>query len=269
MRKKRRRSAVAPMSLFAFQDIVTSVTGVILLVAMAMAIQVGSAPARDKSEATAEEYEQLSASLAATEAESERLVEETKSSESLLADAATFAPGATAEERVSLTQEIERIESELSKLKEELAVEERLRDQTLAELAASEVAAETEAARSEIARLEGAIESLLSNNQMLFNIPERMSGRVRLVELFPDRILIARAGVAEKPLVFAGARAVSQTTDEIRSSPESDRWVLFAHPGTTKALSAIRQELDSRNRAVGFDLLPDSVTVIDPISGAP
>lgn len=269
MRKNRRRTTVAPMSLFAFQDIVTSVTGVILLVAMAMAIQVASAPARERTESTAADYEQVKAELASAKSETSRLLETIKAAEETLGAAASMAPGATVEERAKLEREIERIDAELQSMKEDLAAQQRRRDQTLADLAASDLATKITATQTEIARVEDKLQAIASGNQMLFNVPDNLVGRVHLVEIFPDCILIAKGGVEQRPLIFEGHDSVEEAIDEMQSSDKDDRWILFAHPGTTEQLNAARKALKRLNRVVGFDLLPDSVTVVDPVLGAP
>jgi hypothetical protein len=89
------------------------------------------------------------------------------------------------------------------------------------------------------------------------------------LELFPGEVRIARAGVAEPPTIIREKGSVRDVEREVRSRPSDAHWVLFAHPGTTSELNALRKFFDTRQMTIGFDLLPAKLTVVDPDEGAP
>lgn len=256
------------MSLFAFQDIVTSVTGIILLVAMSMAIRVASAPATQP-DRNGIGIEEIKEQIKAAEAEADRLEAKAKRSQGIVTNASSSLPGATAEMLASLEAEVEHERGEVESLREKFASEQSVRDklQNALDAAASdpsvdEMLEEAEAVREEMIKLK-------TSNRLLFNLPPRSRGPVYLLELFPGETRVAEAGVKEKPIVSRGESRLTEIKLVVKSKPQHARWVLFAHPGATDDLAMLRQFFDDQGMTIGFDLLPNRLTVIDLEDGAP
>jgi hypothetical protein len=80
---------------------------------------------------------------------------------------------------------------------------------------------------------------------------------------------IAKAGVAGPPTIIREEESIREAERAIRSRPPNAHWVLFAHPGTTGELNLLRKHFNTRQMTIGFDLLPEGITVVDPTEGAP
>lgn len=267
MRRKRRQNS-APVSLFAFQDIVTSVTGIILLVAMAMAIQVAKAPSREKAGISASEYGVLTERLQAIQTRLTRLQDASSSSDQELAEASSMSTAGAVEDARKLQKQQDQLKAQIDSLRQQL-------DDLTIQLAANEEALEASAGSEEakrvadrLARVESELEHLKSSNRILFNPPDRASRRIHLAELFEDRALIATLDAKAPPTMYDGSSWLEDVSLEFRRRGSAVHWILFAHPGTTDELDELRDLLDKRGNPVGFDLLPNDVRVLDPITGA-
>lgn len=254
------------MSLFAFQDIITAVTGIILLIAMAMAIRVSASPASvpPTANTTAEE---LQRQLLMHEQEIQKLRNEIISVDSILSNVSSTGMAVAIEESPILDREIDRVQSEVEELGIAIQIEQgRIR---LLHDKAKSVFEEAGGAnaKEESLRIEKEIEKLRISNRILFNAPLKQNDSIYLVEIFPNQILIAKVGRSAPPVVFNGKAVDVLFLSWTKDIPHRSRFILFAHPGATELLSTIRQGLDNKGRSIGFDLLPSGTTVIDPQTG--
>ena len=267
---KRKRAAGAPITLFSFQDIITSVTGVLLLLMLLLAVELTqrrpSSPADSSNRIAAE----IEAAIDEAQAEIARL---TTLLSSLGAEAETavgYTLFSAQEERTATDDQIETLEIKL----EQLGRQRALAENQLQEMEAKRGARARDADRLEIIEHETAgaeqeFEDLQTGNRVLYNTDSTDGQKVYLVELFPNEILVAAAGERARPQRFTDGRA----TDEflawaITQSNTAARFMLIVHPGSTEAFGQIRERLDSSNFTIGFDLLPDGKNAIDPERGA-
>lgn len=268
---KRKHAAGAPITLFSFQDIITSVTGVLLLLMLLLAVELTqrrpSSPADSSNRIAAE----IEGAIDEAQAEIARL---TTLLSSLGADAETavgYTLFSAQEERTATDEQIEALEIKLEQLSRQRA----LGENQLQEMEAKRGARAGDADRLEIiehetAEAEKELEDLQTSNRVIYNTDTLAGGkRVYLVELFTDDVLVAAAGERARPQRFTGGRA----TDEFLAwattqSNTAARFMLIVHPGSLEAFGEIRERLDSSNFTIGFDLLPDGQNAIDPERGA-
>lgn len=256
------------MSLFAFQDIVTSITGIILLIAMAMAIQVAQAPAREKAGMDAEEYGTLTERLASLRQQIEAKQAEVSANNAVMEQTATIGPSGSETDLEKLRAESDRLDAQVAAQREQLALDQSRESKARAELDSIKTAMGSDEMDRKVAETKSQIAQLRQSNRILFNRPPASRGRLMIAELFRDRILIATAGVSERPTVHTGPSYAAKAIKQVDRSPRGTAWMLFAHPGSTEALKEIRAKLSSVGQSTGFDLLPDGVSVLDPETGA-
>ena len=260
----RRKGNSVPFSLFAFQDIITSVTGIILLITMMMAVELvqnmqraASAPQEQKSPAVEGTLRGAIVENTQEIVRLERLLEETTTirfdGDALRRRMANLS-AATAElekqtTRIELTQrDIEQRKAELAKQSKDLtpeSIEQLVQEQR------------------EIAQQ---IEAMRQANRVIFNRPEGAAKSPWLVELNSDRILTAEMGANRTPQAFASAAeflawVASQNNGAIY-------FVILVKPDSIENFASLRQELQDRQFEVGYDLLRADQTAIDPNTGA-
>ena len=260
----RRKGNSVPFSLFAFQDIITSVTGIILLITMMMAVELvqnmqraASAPQEQKSAAVERTLRGAIEENTQEIVRLERLLEETSTirfdADALRRRLANLS-AATAElekqtTRIEATQqEIEQRKAQLAEQSEELTPE-----------AVEEIAQE----QRELAQQ---IQAMRQANRVIFNRPEGAAKTPWLVELNTDQILAAEMGASRAPQAFPSAAeflmwAGGQNTGAIY-------FVILVKPDSIETFAALRQELQDRQFEVGYDLLRADQTAIDPNTGA-
>lgn len=265
---RRRRTTAAPVSLFAFQDIVTSITGIILLIAMAMAIQVAQAPAREKAGIDAAEYGVLTERLTSLRQQIEVQRAEVSANNATMEQTATIGPSGSEADLEKLRAESDRLGAQIAAQSKQIALDQSRDSQARAELAAIKAAMGSDETDRKMADAESRIARLRQSNRIIFNRPPASRGRVMIAELFRDRVLIASAGVSERPAVYTGSSYAKEAIEEASRSPRGTHWVLFAHPGSTEALKKLRAKLKDVGQSTGFDLLPDGVSVLDLETGA-
>ena len=267
---KPRRASGAPLSLFSFQDIITSVTGVLLLLMLLLALELTQrrpVSAADSSNCIAAEIE---AAIEDAEDEIERLTKILAGSSANSEIAAGYTIFSAREEMKATEGQIESLEVKL----QQLARQGDLAEKQLQEMQAEQNeragdADHLEIIEHETAEINREIEDLQTNNRVLYNTDSVGEKRVYLVELFPNDILVAVTGKQGSPQRFSGRSAKGEFLSWARrQSPSTSRFMLIVHPGTTEVFSDIRDLLDSRGFTIGFDLLPDGKNAIDPERGA-
>ncbi len=260
----RRKSKSVPFSLFAFQDIITSVTGIILLITMMMAVELvqnmqraASAPQEQKSSAVERTLRGAIGENTQEIIRLERLLEETTTirfdADALRRRLANLS-AATAELEKQTTR-IEATQQDIEQRKAELAEQAKeLTPEAIEKLAQEQ---------REFAQQ---IQAMRQANRVIFNRPEGAARTPWLVELNADQILAAEMGASRAPQTFAGAAefltwASGQNNGTIY-------FVILVKPDSIETFAALRQELQDRQFEVGYDLLRADQTAIDPNSGA-
>lgn len=273
----RRRHGGNPVSLFSFQDIITSVTGIMILITLILGLEViqrraGAPDVRteqltDELTKAAAEAGRVEQTLEAARRQIDDLRARLSKDESDLLDVARFNPEQLERQLRDmeslnrlLTNEVSASEDQLRQARTSLASlenEDRRRDadrQSLADV--------TRAAQEKLAELE----QLRKNNRVIFNPGGRISKTPWLVEWTAQGAIVARAGKREPPQSFADAKALQ--TFLLKRSPSTEYFVLLVKPDFIDPFQATRDALEKSGFEVGFDLLAADQTAIDPQLGA-
>lgn len=265
----RRRIHSQPLSLFAFQDIITSVTGVFVLLTLIMALALTRRQQTRASNQLTGEAASIAASLAVERMAIASLKSQKPGGEDHLEEAKHTPQTALAA--------IHAINGEIALLRADRAAFKRRLEQLGAAAAEAssalndqtEKASEADRLRKARESLEVELRELRDSKRVFYNRVDQRGRRVILIELFYEEVLVAYAGQDKPPIRFQGESRVSDVLKWADSdSPLRTRFMVLVHRGMSKQLNELTGELRDRGFAVGYDLLPESRTAIDSRHGA-
>jgi len=261
----RRRRQENPISLFSFQDIVTSVTGILILLTIMLAISVitqGATPAGQVERVDVTELVETKQSL---EQEVTRLQSQVKSNQTTI----NSWLGASTDEMLRLKanyrsnatvtrESIQKLQSEL-KLKTE-EVNQFIQDP------------ETKATNAQVADLKKKIDeakkeldALRSGSRVFYNF--RTGSRAPwIVQLSGKEILACRANQRSKPNSFS---TPNQLIDFAKKLSQAEQYlVLVVRPSGLSSFEKIRGECQKLGIDIGIELIGEEQVVVDPETGA-
>jgi len=265
-RKQRRQTR---FSMLPFQDIITSVTGVIMLMTLLLALRL-TVPVVINSYGDPEEKQSLITQINLTEDQIVDLQVSLQSQAQLVSELSTYSRHTATAEVRAITEEIQLLETRLAQLREQEAKVDK--DASGAEALWQNRSEEEErliALQQRLQALQQELETLKSSERVFYN-PTDLAGReVLLVELFDSDILVAKAGKREQPLRFQGSSMSRDFLAWAANQPTARvRFVLIVHPGTTATFNKLTKDLRGKGYRIGFDLLPESRIAIDVAQGA-
>jgi len=263
-----RKRQTAPFSLFSFQDIITSVTGIVILIALLLAIEVvyqrAASPTgrrqllvRESESALQDAQQQIAAIEARLAGES-----------SLLDELASAIPERMAEEDAELQKRSEELRREIQAL-------EKADSRQQGEVQAAQTrdfdrrAERTRAAalQAEVDRLNQERKSVREGGRLFFRETQG-SKRAWLTEISPQAIHCAAIDDPANPLLFKDATAAQRVKALLafarRRQANREYFVLFLKPGTEEQFEAVSEGLEKQGFEFGFDLLGENQTVVPP-----
>lgn len=260
-----------PISLFSFQDIITSVTGIMILVTLLMTLELVqrsfNSPAV-KTQEIVEEVKPAAAEVLQRIEELKRRLEQ----QAAVAAAAAGLDATTVRTRLqdarraaaALVGDVERLTSE------EHDAERRRKDAEREQTHTADQDRERRRLEEEAKRLQEELDKLKSSNRIVFNRDPGSSKTPWLVDLSGSAITIAQVGVSAPPTVFRGASAAESIGKFVAWSrgrdPNAEYFVLLIRPSSVDTFHMLREQLVGFD--FGFDVLKEDQTVIDPQSGA-
>ena len=260
-------------SLFAFQDIITSVTGVILLVMLLLTLELIQRRTVTLVPLPSSEAGDLRAQAELLDQQLEQAQKELSKNAESVDRLSALTPSEMGDYRRRLRQETRRLEEVLKRLQEQLQGNQLAKEILTAATASSQGAErELEETRNELAKLEEQLKSLEESNRIIFNPNALSRKRAWLVDITSDIVLVAEVGREAAPLRFAEAREQERIMSFFdwanTRSAVSEYFVLMVRPGSIEPYQEVRKGLEDRGFDLGFDLLGDNDTVIDPLTGA-
>lgn len=274
----RRKGTQPTITLFSFQDIITSVSGILVFITLLLALElVERVEGRPDNSLTKLAAELFGAVRQAT-AERDRLAEITGRSAQALNNAVERSPLVLEQESrktalaiASLKQEIEELEARSD------GTEQRLREATAREPEAQAQRALQRSLQAEVENLKRELDGIRDEDRVYVNVS---GGPVRegwVVEVGRAQILAAPLSRAGKPRVFdantglfgnlmgdAATRALLKWLDD--ENP-GQYVLLLIRPSGHSRFDEIQQHFKDQARPFGFDLIGESQMVIDPERG--
>lgn len=264
----RRRSSAPPISLFSFQDIITSVSGVLIFLTLIMTLELlqrqkDSPPQKtreiveDMSQAIAtanDEIRVLEAKLAKQSAETNQRVRqnptELRSQKAIVG----------AEVR-QVGTELDRIQQELQRARERAQQAQKVEPQEKAEkVRVEEIAKQTRAIEAKLAELR-------SKNQLLYATPSGTNKVAWLMEVTGEHLLIARADHPKAEVVIEDAsleERLERADEWARKLDTKQNYVvLIIKPSGIEQHPKLLDALEQTRISIGFDLVEENQTVIE------
>jgi hypothetical protein len=256
-----------PISLFSFQDIITSVMGVIIMITLFLAVELvnrkENAPPRKTNEIT----NKIDDAVANTEADIKAMREELKHYQEKLQQIVNL----NKPELDRQVQDIKRLTSdlgnELGKTEQELQEAKQRKD--VAEAAQSqgkEDSKNIETLLRETAEMENKLREMKQANQRYF-LPARGASKIPwLIEIRDRNILVAQAGKRAPPQQIQNVAQIRQFASQ--RDRNTEYFVIFLDQSSVDTFRQVRQILQQLQFDVGYDLLASNQTVINPQTGA-
>lgn len=267
-----RRRTSARISFFSFQDIITSVTGIMILVALLMGLELSqrrmAAPAAEATaiasdlrpavEAAEREIRQLERRLASGGDKAKQLAAvDSDRLQASLADLRRQTP--------EMVNDVAALNAQLARARERLRQAQAKRDSSKTERDQADQLAK------QLADAEGRTKKLRTTNRVIYNRPPNAAKTPWLVEVTAKQISAAPVGKSQRPVVFAAAGG-----DPIDAfcawakgrDSDSEYFLLIVKPDGIDAFFYLRDDLTKLGFELGFDVAAADQTVIDPETGA-
>ena len=260
----RRKCVSAPFSLFAFQDLITATTGIILLITLMMAVDLvqnvrraEAAPQEDKSPHVAS---LLRHAVNESASEIDRLQKILDETSTIRFDADSLRRRLA--ELTSAAKELESQNEKIQTTQEKINARREQHRQNAKDLTPEAI----DALAKEQAAIASQIETMKETNRVIFNRPAGAAKTPWLVELNETSILAAEIGHVRAPQSFPTADAFLQWVQD--QDRNSQYFVLLVRPASIETFSTVRKSLQDRQFDVGYDLLRSDQTAIDSLTGA-
>ena len=286
----RRRSSSAAFSLFSFQDIITSVTAILILLVLILSLELvtrrqeaaaaDSKVSRASLQATAAALQALAGTLAAVVPPDEprplvrrtrselardvRVVEDQARQETADAEAARAVEGharalaATAVSRLKAAQEIR---DDVALVKEEAA---RVDEE------AKKLALHNEQEADRLARKrEEIVEQPSPGAELVFNAPKNSATQAWIVEVSSEGLTVVKLGTNQKRSLGLGVEPGSAAADWLEGLDAGrDHALILVRPSGVDSVDDIREGLGNAGIFVGIDFIGEDQVVRDGVGEA-
>ena len=264
----RKRNNDGRFSLFAFQDIITCIMGIMLLLTLIMCLQISSTMVTADAPDTArivEQMRQQSAELAAEVAGLERKVETHLNQ----LNAGAISDVSLLRKRLNqLDDDSQRGKQRVRDLWEQKA-EVDVRLTRLRETARQnqDRPQRTQLLQQQNEQMAEQLEQLRQGDRVIYNAHDSASTDCWLVELVDTTTFqTALIGQKRKPLQFASPALLQSWIQEQHRGGAA--FLLLVRPSAADLLESLTEELRQQKIVFGFDLLPPDKVAIDPVMGA-
>jgi myosin heavy subunit len=263
---RRQSTAIPRFSLFSFQDIITCITAILLLMTFILALELSerkNASPRAKSNIVVQNIREERTQL-------EKQIEEI--SRQLSEQTEVLNSGALLDEE-SLKNDIDKtldVSSELSKNIKNLSAQQQEVDKQLKDLESrnKERAHEAEEIQKLQEQVENAREKLAemtTENRVFYNTTPGSNRTPWIIELNKDKYVAAQVGMNRPPESFSTIQDLLKWVGT--RSPSQDQFMLLVKPDSIDAYDKVLENLRSKKFVVGVDALTEDETAIDPQKG--
>ena len=264
----RRRQHGPSVSFFAFQDIITSVVGIFVLITLIMMVDLVSRKSSSASTAGAAE-DTLSSVISDMQSE----IQELQARSEYLFQRGKKVAGVQSlnkeeiredmEKRLrSLNEQLQRAESKNRDI--EKTIDAQLSEKKRLQIESMNRAPEREELKNLLAKLEfleTKIGELSTEDPLVFKNVNLMGRTVVVIDMEPKKI-IALNLASDQRSEFSGAARFTQFENWAKGLPVSKlHFFLLVRPGATSSHTKVQEYLESVNASFGFDLLQDGKTI--------
>lgn len=276
----RRKKHSAAFSLFAFQDIITSVTGIMILVTLILALELTErieahhAPAQASIDEI-EETVQATRELARKAGENQDLIDELKKNlkagRERISGSAGYDPSALKNQLGNSLQINADLEGEIEVLERDLAQAMQDLGHVQTQQAASTDRDEALNLQQRIVALNKQLQELRASNRVIYNPTKGDAKKPWLVEIAKGTIRVAEAGLQAAPIRFDSPVEFEQWLGTMNANDVY--FVILPKPSGIDEFLAIRQLIKTKGFDRGYDLLTEEQSAVgrsnEEVSGEP
>lgn len=263
----RRRSNTEAFSLFAFQDIITSVTGVIILITLILALELMDRVENSPAEQTKIVVELLDDSI--DDLKARKLELQTQISELTFdsADLPTTDIDALKRHKAGLSQRVNSLKADVRSLESQELRQNKELDKLQKSSAVEANQSRLKKATAETMIAEQRLKKLESSDQMFFR--SGTTGKtIWLVEVTDNGFLVAKLGEQTKPKRYGTTYKFGSWWKGLASA-EDALYVLTKPSGVaSEYFEAAREQLLKGKISFGYTVIQESAEIIDPMNGA-
>lgn len=261
-----RRSNNISISLFSFQDIITSVTGIMILLTIIMLLDLITRSNASPRAQTEQVLPQINEELSKTN-EIIKDLEEKLSRQSSSTSTNAFLSEETLNKKIAdLEEKLNHSQKKIEKLQQEKKNIKKSFDRINTEKNNQDKTVVVEKLKNELKEKKKELEDLSKSKRIIYNSPEGISKTTWLFEVSGSNILVAKIGETSKPHNFNGAEPLKRWIST--RSPSNDYFMILFKPDSVSFHDSLLNFLESNNFDFGYDLLDSSRTAIDPDKGA-
>lgn len=261
----RRRHQGNPLSLFSFQDIITSVTGILILLAIMLAIAVIRQKDSPQPMASAADIDALVEQVAAIEAEIEKLGAIVSETDAQMQAWSTYSLEELQREKASLLASVGLRESELKSQMEVTSRQNSALHSSQSDPDSKRVIEALAQTQSRLAQIKDQLQQFQTGKRVVYNFRDA-TNPPWMVEISDVIIRAARAGEKGPSQDFS---SVAKFVTFAESLADDERYfVLLVKPSGIAKHTKIRLDLKNMGAEIGTELLTEDQVSIDPQSGA-
>ena len=265
---RRKRSCSTRFSLFSFQDIITCLMGIMLLLTLLISLQITSSSSRSSAEVTTQSS-RLKESVTSLQSELADLGSRVRSNAAILQSgglsntkllqdkqrAAEAARISSERELFSMIQQSSDAVRSLSNLQSTAQSQQKMTTEEIAQLIA------------ETQRQKDTLKDIQDGKRVVYNKYIGSADTCWIIEVTSDTdFKAAPIGKTQAPIAFTSINQVlNWTRDRHREGAE---FLVLLKPGATNAIDRIPGTLREEGILHGYDLLGQEQTALDPVTGA-
>lgn len=256
----RRSNARTPFSLFSFQDIITCISGIIILITLVLALELIQRKLAPPVRQTRLVASQIRAAIAEAEAEINRVNTQLAAQTSRAQEIAGFSEDSVRNDLVNTRQQVKVLTADVESLKEQQIAAakdlEKIQAKRFAKKADEKRLADLESATNDLSQ---ELNQVKQENKAFYN-PRTADGRkVWLAQIGEDQVTVAPAGQDVPGVVLSLSNFLfsgSEFSDWLdQRSPQSDFIFLLVQPDGANAFQEGQRLLERKGFSIGFDLL--------------
>lgn len=271
----RRGRGGTKISLFAFQDIITSVTAILIVLALFMSLELINAMESQNTPKPAELHPDLREEIEELRKELAELKQSQEFDAEELKELGQGTPASLTAELRQADQRLEDLKKRLEVAEQELAGSERESEGIQQELRKNQkVIDEVETLKKEVEELKKQIEQETANEQLWFALPEGFKGEGWLVVVDEETLTMAPLRREERPVTLTAGKGLfgggldSELKNWIQKNEQEESYfLLLIRPSGIAQSHKIISSLRSSQILFGFDVVDEDQQVFDPEKG--
>ncbi len=264
----RRNRHENPITLFAFQDIITSVTGILILITLLLALALVDRPVPESRESR-ESIEDLRSQLTVLEQDIKSLRQQSRADSTIVQLMTQYGTNSIEELITHLETSLQNASRLIQSGREELAAGEEFKTKNQKRL--DDQASSMQELLARLKEQQELLDRMKAGNRVIYEVSGSASDQPWLLELGGTQWQLAKVNKREKPVLFDQSKPGDRLKALIqwaKSHPGRKYLVLLIRPGGVESYDLVRRSTSLTGVEFGVDLIPSDVTVIDPDTGA-